>query len=160
MKNMELKIKLTTYWAISIIPIAINSALLSYFNTISALIISMLIFTSYMLTIKIISRKVSDINTDNLWQAGFLYIASAILLSIVFVISLTNSNAIPGTESFIDIFYFCIVTLTTLGYGDMTPKGDYAKIIACAMSLIGTTNMIILIAVVSAKLKSENSANF
>ena len=159
-KALELKFALLKYWAISILPIAVHSAFPIDFNILTALIASTLIFTSYMLTLKRISKKDIEIHINNLWQAGMLYIASTILISIVFIISLANRSSMPEVEGFIDTLYFCIVTVTTLGYGDITPKGDYARIIACAMSLIGTTNMIILIAIVSAKLKSENSTNF
>lgn len=41
------------------------------------------------------------------------------------------------TLSFIDALYFCIVTLTTVGYGDLTPDGNTAKLFTCAFVFVG-----------------------
>jgi hypothetical protein len=37
----------------------------------------------------------------------------------------------------IDAFYFSIVSLTTVGYGDITPKTDLGKLLTVAFLLIG-----------------------
>ncbi|KAM5584488.1 hypothetical protein ABKV19_004053 [Rosa sericea] len=46
------------------------------------------------------------------------------------------------TNGILDAVYFCIVTMTTLGYGDLVPDSTLAKLLACAfvftgMALIG-----------------------
>ncbi|OMP04255.1 hypothetical protein COLO4_09816 [Corchorus olitorius] len=46
------------------------------------------------------------------------------------------------TNGILDAVYFCVVTMTTVGYGDLVPKSDLAKLLACAfvftgMALIG-----------------------
>ncbi|XWS09682.1 hypothetical protein CRYUN_Cryun39dG0009900 [Craigia yunnanensis] len=53
-------------------------------------------------------------------------------------------NQIKGnkTNGILDAVYFCVVTMTTVGYGDLTPNSDLAKLLACAfvftgMALIG-----------------------
>ncbi|CAA6657319.1 unnamed protein product [Spirodela intermedia] len=53
-------------------------------------------------------------------------------------------NQIGGTKTvgLIDSLYFCIVTMTTVGYGDLVPKSVSAKLIACffvftGMALVG-----------------------
>ena len=46
------------------------------------------------------------------------------------------------THAIVDAFYFCIVTMTTVGYGDLVPQSVLAKLLACAfvfsgMALVG-----------------------
>lgn len=46
------------------------------------------------------------------------------------------------TNGIVDAFYFCIVTMTTVGYGDLVPQSVVAKLLACAfvfsgMALVG-----------------------
>ena len=35
------------------------------------------------------------------------------------------------TNGFLDALYFCVVTMTTVGYGDLVPKSSTAKLLAC-----------------------------
>jgi predicted membrane channel-forming protein YqfA (hemolysin III family) len=39
--------------------------------------------------------------------------------------------------SFVDAFYFCIVTLATVGYGDLVPKTDFGKLFTTVYIVIG-----------------------
>lgn len=39
--------------------------------------------------------------------------------------------------SWVDSFYFCVVTLATVGYGDITPQTDAGKIFTSFYILIG-----------------------
>ncbi|KAI5065653.1 hypothetical protein GOP47_0020348 [Adiantum capillus-veneris] len=41
------------------------------------------------------------------------------------------------THNFVDAIYFCIVTLCTIGYGDITPTTPFAKLFSCAFVLVG-----------------------
>lgn len=45
----------------------------------------------------------------------------------------------PKTSSLVDALYFCIVTMTTVGYGDLVPHGILAKIFACVFVFAGMT---------------------
>ncbi|KAL6195918.1 hypothetical protein ACLB2K_031535 [Fragaria x ananassa] len=48
-------------------------------------------------------------------------------------------NQIEGekTNAILDAVYFCIVTMTTLGYGDLVPDSILAKLLACAFVFTG-----------------------
>ncbi|KAL2944947.1 Two-pore potassium channel 1 [Bienertia sinuspersici] len=46
-------------------------------------------------------------------------------------------------NSIVDALYFCMVTMTTVGYGDLVPQSTLSKLLACAfvfsgMALVGT----------------------
>jgi hypothetical protein len=44
---------------------------------------------------------------------------------------------VPGRESASSFIYFSFVTLATLGYGDITPKGEFAQRLAITEAIIG-----------------------
>lgn len=39
--------------------------------------------------------------------------------------------------SWVDSLYFCVITLTTIGYGDITPQTDGGKLFTSAYAVIG-----------------------
>ncbi|KAJ1428654.1 Two pore domain potassium channel [Sesbania bispinosa] len=41
------------------------------------------------------------------------------------------------TNGFLDSVYFCVVTMTTVGYGDLVPNSSLAKLLACIYVFIG-----------------------
>ncbi|KAJ0101696.1 hypothetical protein Patl1_03960 [Pistacia atlantica] len=41
------------------------------------------------------------------------------------------------TNGIVDSIYFCIVTMTTVGYGDLVPNSVLAKLLACAFVFAG-----------------------
>ncbi|XP_050139952.1 two-pore potassium channel 1-like isoform X4 [Malus sylvestris] len=48
------------------------------------------------------------------------------------------------TNGVLDAVYFCVVTMTTVGYGDLVPNSVFSKLLACAfvfsgMALVGMT---------------------
>lgn len=52
-------------------------------------------------------------------------------------------NQIKGmkTDRFLDALYFTIVTMTTVGYGDLVPNSDLTKLLACAFVFSGMALM-------------------
>ncbi|CAL5194924.1 unnamed protein product [Lathyrus oleraceus] len=62
-----------------------------------------------------------------------------IYLSIGVVIYSFNTNNFSGIETHpvVDALYFCIVTMCTIGYGDIAPLTPMTKLFACVFVLVG-----------------------
>ena len=63
-----------------------------------------------------------------------------------------------GTE-FLDLIYFSFVTMTTLGYGDITPISSLAKSTTLLVSISGQLYLTILVATLVGKLLSKPDSN-
>ncbi len=51
--------------------------------------------------------------------------------------------------SYLDSLYFCVITLTSIGYGDLTPKSDIGKIFTMMYVLAGIGLLIGLVDLVA-----------
>ncbi|PIN20120.1 hypothetical protein CDL12_07194 [Handroanthus impetiginosus] len=62
-----------------------------------------------------------------------------VYLSLGVVIYSFNSDKFSGYEThpFVDALYFCIVTMCTIGYGDIAPLTPLTKVFACVFVLVG-----------------------
>lgn len=59
-------------------------------------------------------------------------LVAALLALVMLVFWLERDNlrdAVDGQVSFVDVVYFTLVTVTTVGYGDIVPVGDRARLI-------------------------------
>ncbi len=55
-------------------------------------------------------------------------------------------SASDGVATASELFYYSFVTLTTLGYGDMGPVGDYARSMAITEAVVGQLYLVVLVA--------------
>ncbi|XP_041017542.1 two-pore potassium channel 5 [Juglans microcarpa x Juglans regia] len=69
-------------------------------------------------------------------QAIFLLL---IYLSLGVLIYTFNTDHFSGVETHpvVDALYFCIVTMCTIGYGDIAPRTTATKVFACVFVLVG-----------------------
>ncbi len=118
----------------------IQTAALQYLNTLATvtffLTLSVLIFRQYLLTNR-------DVNSETLIAAVNAYICIGIMYAFAYFFTLrADPTAFSGT--FIDIaiefqacVYLSFVTMTTLGYGDITPQSDLAAVLTWTQALVG-----------------------
>ena len=64
-----------------------------------------------------------------------------------------------NAHGFYDFLYFSFVTLTTLGYGDVTPVSAFAKSVALMIAIAGQLYLTILIAILVGKFLSKTEIN-
>ena len=67
------------------------------------------------------------------WLLGL----SAFILILVIVLSYVEKNSNEHFNSVFDVLYFAMVTITTVGYGDITPVTDAGKLLTVLLFSIG-----------------------
>ncbi|MCD6308022.1 MAG: ion transporter, partial [Candidatus Latescibacteria bacterium] len=70
-------------------------------------------------------------------QVRWLSALSLVILALVIVISIVEVRANDSFDSFADIFYWALITITTVGYGDITPKTTLGQFFTVLMVLLG-----------------------
>lgn len=105
-----------------------------------------LFYLSFVKTIVIDLLTLKTTSTDSLCEAvvGYLMIAAA-FAELYKVIYFTVPNAFSGLDGAGALSYFSIVTLTTLGYGDILPSSPYAKSLVSFEAVTGVFYMAVLV---------------
>ena len=65
-------------------------------------------------------------------------IVPIVILAFLYVVSIFYFHFVEGW-SYLDAAYFTTITITTVGYGDLTPSTDYGKIGAILLSFFGVS---------------------
>src|ERR687895_1455298 len=77
--------------------------------------------------------------------------ASLALLAAVAIVSGTGFYSLVEGFRVVDAFYFSVVTLTTVGYGDFAPQTDAGKLFTALYVLVGVGVLLAFITTVAAK---------
>eukprot|EP01059_Diplonema_ambulator_P019371 TRINITY_DN3255_c0_g2_i2.p1 TRINITY_DN3255_c0_g2~~TRINITY_DN3255_c0_g2_i2.p1 ORF type:complete len:1237 (+),score=169.04 TRINITY_DN3255_c0_g2_i2:1183-4893(+) len=64
-------------------------------------------------------------------------IALVLLITVAVVIKIVEQETQPTFESYWNCLWFCFVTATTVGYGDMTPQHILGRLLACLLMVCG-----------------------
>jgi len=70
--------------------------------------------------------------------------STLILTTIILVSGTIFYNGVEGW-SVIDSLYFCVMTLTTIGYGDLHPTTDLSKVFTIIYSIAGIGSFVALV---------------
>ena len=76
---------------------------------------------------------------------------SLALLAAVAIISGTGFYSLVEGLRVVDAFYFSVVTLTTVGYGDFAPRTDAGKLFTAVYVLVGIGILLSFVTTVAAK---------
>lgn len=76
---------------------------------------------------------------------------SLALLAAVAIASGTGFYMLVEGLRFVDAFYFSVITLTTVGYGDFAPQTDVGKLFTAVYVLFGIGILLALVTTVAAK---------
>ncbi len=125
-------------------------------------IIYVIFFTFIFLEVLKFLVKPSYINADIISASAcgyFLLIEIAtFLLQLLFY---NNPNSFKGintashSETFIDLVYFCSITITSIGFGDITPNTHYTKLITSFLGIVGQFYSVVLVGILISKFSSK-----
>ena len=127
------------------------------FEIVTLLTISMFAWVVTKLVIDIVKRE--DVNGEVLVDAISVYM----LLGIMFTLfGQIIANTIPGAYSagtdmdLKEMFYFTFVTMSTLGYGEITPVASIARSLAVLTAISGQFYLTLVVAVLVGKYLSPD----
>ncbi len=100
--------------------------------------------------------KIKEVNRDAIFVSISIYFLMGIIGGLVFI---AIHNIYPSAYSFPgsmpvdmgDFIYFSFVTMTTLGYGDITPAIQESQMLAILWSIFGQFYLAIIVAVMVGK---------
>lgn len=108
--------------------------------------------------------KPSYINTDIISASAcgyFLLIEISTFLLQFFVYQ--NQQSFKGIDfsspanTYMDLVYFSSITLTSIGFGDITPNTHYTKLITSFFGIAGQFYSVVLVGILISKFTSNNS---
>ena len=151
-RHLILACLLATPWFVTALATALSGTLYpefydSFFGS---------LFFTYT-TVLIFSRVLKDkkVTSDTLYGAICVYILIGVTWSFFYVLVVTNShdafliNPANNQDNILnwhDLSYYSFVTLTTLGYGDITPVSPMARSLAYIEAIVGQVYLTIIIA--------------
>ena len=124
----------------------IESTALSIVGTFSGI----LFFGFMVVTILSFVLQQAKVTLNVIYAAVVVYLSLAMMWGMIFILmeilqpgSITVGQTGEGT---FHLFYFSFVTITTLGYGDITPTTDIARSLALLEAVIGQIYLVVLVA--------------
>ena len=116
------------------------------------------LFIGYHILQELLDDSVIDINTIFAAISGYLLIGiiGGVLFNYLFVLD-TQSLKIEKASTGFEFYYFSMVTLTTLGYGDITPRNAPAQSLSILLAIVGQLYLTILVAILVGRYMVENN---
>lgn len=133
--------------------------LTDYFDNDSLIVIGVYMMKAfisiYFSSFRLVLRRVHFILTDSPAYTFFpLVLLSLVTYFLAFCIYLLERfNDVDHFGSIVRAFWFSIVTMTTIGYGDVTPATALGKVLAIAFGIVG----IVCIALLTANILEANT---
>jgi len=96
--------------------------------------------------------KSEDVTIEVIYAAMLVYLLMAFMWSFVYVLlGLINSASFnvgsnPGQSYQMRFIYYSFVTITTLGYGDITPATDLASSFSILEAVVGQLYLVVVVA--------------
>ena len=104
----------------------------------------------------------SYINSDIISASacGYLLLLEISIFFMQYLFHL-NPNAFKGinpnspAETYIDLVYFCSITLTSIGFGDITPNAHVSKLATSLLGIVGQFYLVVLVGILISKFSSK-----
>ena len=113
-------------------------------------------FSRYLAWLKLMSRAASDARRPLFIALVFCFIATAVLSLLIFLAERDWIDLMGNISPFSNYFagaYWCIITMTTVGYGDLVPGSTSGRVIGMMTMLTGVFLLAIPISIFSASFK-------
>jgi voltage-gated potassium channel len=114
--------------------------LISFYTWATWLAARQVLFTGPIDTNKIVGAICIYLLMGLVWALSYLLIAQAVPGAF------NGLQQLPWYENFADVAYYSYVTLTTLGYGDISPVAPIARFLVYMEAIVGVFYMAILVA--------------
>lgn len=102
------------------------------------------------------------INVDIIVAAGCGYfllieISVFLMMSIFYInhFSFTGISSASVPATYIDFIYFCSITFTSIGFGDILPNTHYTKLLTSFLGVLGQFYTVILVGILISKFSSK-----
>lgn len=129
-------------------------------------IIPVLMLVFFFLTFKNIVYyifRVKHLGLNEVYACVAGYLTLGIIMAPFFFLieqTIPGSFVLPENSEFYDLIYFSYVTLTTVGFGDISPVHPIAKSLTILVAITGQLYMTIIVAIIIGKyLSYENKLN-
>jgi len=109
---------------------------------------------------ELIDDRRVDLNTIGAVMAGFFVmgiIGGVIFSAIENVVPGSFTGLTDGRKTIHDLVYFSFITLTTIGYGDISPVTQFAQRVTVLFGLIGNFYSTIVIGIIISKFLANNN---
>ena len=105
--------------------------------------------------IKVFSTAITE-SLAPLSMITFVMSLAVIMVSsiVYFAEKCDGDECVDDFESIPATFYWCIITMTTVGYGEIYPQSSIGKVVACMAFLCGILLLAVPISVISANFQS------
>lgn len=150
------------FLGVILVPIFTKIIFQSEIRTFFALSVYMLfyciIFSEVMKQIVKKSEVTESIILGSLSGFLLLIIISTFSFLMIDFIDLDSFNNLIGSsipQKYHQITYFSSITLTTIGYGDITPKTDNARLLAAFWGVVGQFYMVAVVGIIISKFTSK-----
>lgn len=132
------------------------------FLTIGILVLGVLMVITPVVILNRVARH-EHITATTLWGTVAAYLSIGLAFSLFYASANGfDSNSFPAVEgiSLGEFNYFSFVTMTTLGYGDVTPATDLPRALAVLQTILGQIFLVVVVARVVSLLGSERTRPF
>jgi hypothetical protein len=109
--------------------------------------------------------KPSYINVDIISASACGYLLmieiSVFLMQIFFYNDPTSFKGVDATNSstiYMDLVYFCSITFTSIGFGDITPNNHHTKLITSIFGVLGQFYSVVLVGILISKFSSKSDS--
>lgn len=109
-----------------------------------------LLFTIYLYSLMSMVRNLI-IKESEIFMIPIVYILMVIIFAIHFA-KINSSLNLVAYKDWFDCFYYSIISMTTVGYGEIIPTDTVGKIVSIEMALLGVVHTGVFISVLFYKL--------